>query len=94
MSEGHHHKGNIDNESYELLNVDMKGGIVRGCGPPFEKTSEGLIGELPHQEQGEAEAARGNVAGVQLNHKVGAPWEEATDQAMPHQFVGVFQELA
>ena len=38
MSEGHHHKGIIDNERYELLNVDMEGGIVQGCGPPFGKT--------------------------------------------------------
>ena len=29
-SEGHHHEKIIDNESYELVNVDMGGGLVRG----------------------------------------------------------------
>ena len=34
------------------------------------------------------------MAGVQLTHKVGASWDEDTDRAMPHQFGGLFQEVA
>ena len=40
VSEGHDHKEGIDDESYELLNVDMEDGIVRGCGSLFRKTAE------------------------------------------------------
>ena len=46
------------------------------------------------QEQGEAEAYHGDVAGVQLTHKVGAPWDGETDQEMPNQFGGGLQELS
>ena len=40
VSEGHHHEESIDNESYELVNFDMEGGLVRGCGSKVRKTSE------------------------------------------------------
>ena len=40
VSEGHCNEEIIDNESYELVNVDMEGGFVWGCGPPFGLTSE------------------------------------------------------
>ena len=64
VSEGHHHKESVDIESYELVNVDMEGGIVRGCGSTFRKTSEDWIVEPPFHEQGGAEASHGDVAGV------------------------------
>ena len=35
-----HNEENIDTESYELVNVDMEGGIVPGCGSPARNTSE------------------------------------------------------
>ena len=40
VSEGHHHKKSIDNESYEIVNVDMEGGIFRGCVSQLGKISE------------------------------------------------------
>ena len=40
VSEGHHHEESIDNESYGLVNVNMEGGLVLGCGLPVRKTSE------------------------------------------------------
>ena len=46
------------------MNVDMEGGLIRGCGSPFGNTSEDLIGEPPLHDQGGAEASHGNVAGV------------------------------
>ena len=64
VSEGNQHEERIDNERYELVNVDMEGGLVWGCGSPFRKTSEYLIEETPLHEQGESEAPHGNVAGV------------------------------
>ena len=76
----------IDNERYELVNVDMKGGLVRGRGPQLRKTHEDLMGEPLLQEQEEAEASHGDVAGVRFTHKVGAPWYEETDRVMPNQF--------
>ena len=45
------------------------------------------------QEQGGAEASRGNVSGILLNQKVGSPFDEETDWEMLHQFSGGFQEL-
>ena len=33
-------KNFIDNEIYELMNVDMEGGLVRGYGSPVRKTSD------------------------------------------------------
>ena len=94
VSEGHHHEKIIDNGIYELINVDMEGMIVRGFGLPFEKISEGLIGDPPFKEKVEAEAFHGNVPGVRLTHKVEAPWDEDTGWAITRQFGGVFQELA
>ena len=46
------------------------------------------------QEQGGAEDSHGDVAGVILTHKVGAPWDEETDWEMSHQSGGGIQELA
>ena len=40
ISEEHHHKEIIDNEIYELMNVDMEGRFVRGYGSPVRKTSD------------------------------------------------------
>ena len=40
VSEGHHHGEIIDNEIYELVNVDVEVRLVRGCGPSFCKTYE------------------------------------------------------
>ena len=40
VSEGHCNEEIVDNESYEIVNVDMEGGFVWGCGPPFGLTSE------------------------------------------------------
>ena len=40
VSEGHHHGEIIDNEIYELMNVDMEGGLVQGYGSPVRKTSD------------------------------------------------------
>ena len=40
ISEGDHHEEIIDNESYEIVNVDIEGGLVWGCGSPFRKTPE------------------------------------------------------
>ena len=68
--------------------------LVQGCGSPFRKTSEELIGEPPLYEQGVVEASHGDVAGFWLTHKVGAPWDEETDRVVPHKISGVFQELA
>ena len=45
------------------------------------------------QDQGGAEASRGDVSGILLNQKVGSPLDEETDRAMLHQFSGRFQEL-
>ena len=47
VSEGHHHEESIYNERYELVNVDMEGGIIRGHGPLFGKIYEDLIGDSP-----------------------------------------------
>ena len=43
------------------------------------------------QDQGGAEASRGNVSGILLNPKVGSHFDEDTDRAMLHQFSGGFQ---
>ena len=75
------------------MNVYMKGGLVRGCGFTFRNTSEECIREPPLHEQGGAESSHGNVEGVWLTHKVGAPWDEETGRDMPHQFGGGFQGL-
>ena len=40
VSDGHSHEESIDNERYELVNVDMEGGIVRGCVSIFRKIFE------------------------------------------------------
>ena len=40
VSEGHYHGEIIDNERYNLVNVDTEVGLVQGCGRPFKKTSE------------------------------------------------------
>ena len=40
VSEGNYHGEIIDNERYELVNVDTEVGLVQGCGRPFKKTSE------------------------------------------------------
>ena len=79
VSEGNHHEEIFDNESYELVNFDKEGRLVRGCGLQSGNTSEDLIREHPYQEQGEAEASHVNVTGVLLTHKVGAPWDKDTD---------------
>ena len=39
FSKGNNHKESIDNEIYELVNVDTEGGIVWGCGLPLRNTS-------------------------------------------------------
>ena len=39
VSEGYHHEESIDNERYDLVNVDMESGLVRGYGPSVVKTS-------------------------------------------------------
>ena len=48
VSEGHHHEESIDNESYEIVNFDMEGGLQRGCGLPFRNTSKNTELESLH----------------------------------------------
>ena len=38
VREGYHHEEVIYNESYELVNVDIEGGLIEGYGSPFGKT--------------------------------------------------------
>ena len=40
VSEGHNHEESIDNEIYELVNVDMEVGLVRGFESSNRKTYE------------------------------------------------------
>ena len=39
VSEGHHCKESMNNEGYEIVNIDMEGGLFRECGSPVWKTS-------------------------------------------------------
>ena len=47
VSEGRHYEKYINNESYEVMNVDMEVRIVQGHGMPFGKTLEYWFGEPP-----------------------------------------------
>ena len=40
ISEVHHHEESIDNDSYEIMNADMEGGLVQGCVLSVRKTYE------------------------------------------------------
>ena len=62
--EREHHEESIDNDSYELVDVDVPcWGRDRQCLPGWE-TAKDFVRETPLKEESKGETSHGDVAGI------------------------------